>query len=184
MANASEAVDCRLRDGTPVRVRPVRPEDKARIASGLEKLSSRSRYLRFLGAGAAPTEKTLRYLTEIDQVNHMAWIAVDPSVPGEPALGVARCVRVAGEPDVAEVAIVVGDPFQNRGLGSLLFELLAGSAKEHGIATFRASVLRENTKIVHALQELGASGAVDEGLLHVDMPVDEVRELARQYRSG
>jgi GNAT superfamily N-acetyltransferase len=176
------ATEFRLRDGTRVRLRPVRPDDKERLAKGLERLSSRSRYLRFMGAVATLSEKTLRYLTEIDQANHLAWIALDPSSPGEPALGVARCVRVGEEPSVAEVAVAVADELQNRGLGSLLLELLAGSAREHGITTFRADVLRENLTVVHALQELGAAGKLEDGLLHVDMPVDEVLELARQWR--
>jgi GNAT superfamily N-acetyltransferase len=176
--------DERLRDGTLVRVRPVRPDDKGRLAEGFLRLSSRSRYHRFFGAVSSLSDALLRYLTELDQVDHIAWIAVDPATAGEPALGVARCVRAAGEPDVAEVAVVVGDPYQDRGLGSLLLERLAGSAAAQGVRTFRAFVLRENEAVVHALQELGIRSEVDEGVLHVDVPVEQVREIARAARLG
>jgi GNAT superfamily N-acetyltransferase len=177
-------VETTLRDGTRVRLRPIRPDDKQRLVEGLKRLSSRSRYFRFLGAINALTEKSLRYLTEVDQESHLAWIAVDPVAKGEPALGVVRCVRLEKEPRIAEVAVVVADDLQNRGLGSLLLEVLAGEAAKRGIETFRASVLHENTGVVHALQELGVRGHVERGLLHVDMAVEDVAKAARATRTG
>ncbi len=180
MAGPAEYV---LRDGTRVRLRPIRADDKERLAQGVARLSSRSRYFRFLGAVASLTDTALRYLTEVDQASHIAWVAVEPT-PEERLLGVARCVRVAGEPLVAEVALVVADELQNHGLGSLLFEVLAREAARHGIATLRASVLRENTTVVHALQELGLRGAVEDGLLHVDVPLEEAAALAKAWNDA
>lgn len=54
-----------------------------------------------MGAVNELSSAQLRYLTEIDHVNHMAWIAVDPQVAGEPGLGVARYVRLEPDPTVA-----------------------------------------------------------------------------------
>jgi GNAT superfamily N-acetyltransferase len=171
----------RLPDGSAVHLRPIEPGDKARLVAGMATLSDRSRWLRFQGAVNALSEKTLRHLTEVDQNDHIAWIALDPSRAEEPLIGVVRCVRIADEPTVAEVAVVVGDAYQNRGLGSLLLAVLAEKAAARGVATFRATVLRENATVVHALQEIGARGTVEEGLLHVDVPVAEVEALARTW---
>ncbi len=182
--NVLSMADERLRDGTPVHIRPIHAEDKKRLIEGLGRLSSRSRYHRFFGAISALTEKTLKYLTEVDQVNHIAWIAVDPTRRDEPALGVARCVRLETDPAIAEIAITVADACQNRGLGSLLIEQLATSALERGIRTFRAVILRENSVVLHALQEVGVRGRLDDGEVHVDVPVEEVRALAHAYRTG
>jgi GNAT superfamily N-acetyltransferase len=122
-----------LRDGTPVVVRPVFPEDRERLREGMHRLSAQSRYRRFAATVSDLTDEQLRYLTEIDHTNHMAWIALDPKVPGEPGLGVARYVRLAEEPEVAEAAVVVADDVQGLGLGTILLSLLAVSALTHGI---------------------------------------------------
>src|SRR5438093_9709510 len=100
------AMDFKLRDGTPVVIRPVFPEDRDRLREGMHRLSPQSRHRRFGATVSDLTEDQLRYLTEIDHTNHMAWIALDPTVPGEPGLGVARFVRLAQEPGVAEAAVV------------------------------------------------------------------------------
>lgn len=117
-------------------------------------------------------------------MDHLAWIAVDPSRPEEPALGTVRCVRSRAEPRVAEVAIFVVDELQGRGLGSLLFEVLAAAAMAAGIEVFRAAVLRENSEVVHALQELGVRGAIEDGILHVDVPVADALGLARSWNDA
>ena len=173
----------RLRDGSLVRVRPLGPDDKARVLEGFRALSNESRYRRFFGAVATLSEATLRYLTEIDQANHLAWIAVDPAREGEPALGVARCVRIVTEPNVAEVAVAVADTHQNRGLGSLLLERLAEAALGKGMTTFRAVVLWENDQVVHALQDIGIHGKTEGNLLHIDIAAEEVRRRAHAWRT-
>ncbi len=147
----------------------------------MSRLSPRSRYQRFLGATASLSERSLRYLTEIDHVDHLAWIAIDPATPEGRALGVARCVRDRADPSVAEVAVFVADEVAGRGLGSLLLHVLAESAAARGVATLRAAVLRDNANVVHALQELGVYGAVAGGVLHVDVPLSEARRLAASW---
>ena len=162
-----------LRDGSPVRVRPVRPDDKARLLAGLAGLSEASRYRRFMGGTPTLDASQLRYLTEVDQVNHLAWGAVDPRDPAEPGVGVARCVRLSGEPAVAEVAVAVVDAWQGRGLGTLLLGVLSRAAADAGIGTFRGYVLAENQPMMKLLRELG--GVVHPeggGLLRVDVPVE------------
>ncbi|PTL58712.1 GNAT family N-acetyltransferase [Paraconexibacter algicola] len=133
-----------LRDGRRVLVRPVSPDDKALIAWGVSQLSRESSYLRFFSTRNKLSAGELRYLTEVDHVDHEALVAVladDPST----LVGVARFVRQTDDPEAAEVAMTIGDPFQGQGVGRELLELLMEAGRERGIRRFVAIMLAENT---------------------------------------
>jgi RimJ/RimL family protein N-acetyltransferase len=132
-----------LRSGTRVRIRPIEPGDKPRIAEGLRRLSNETIRRRFLAAKPRFTNRELRYLTELDGVNHLALVAVDADDP-ELLIAVARCVRLPDRPDTAEMAIVVGDPWQGQGLGRELALRLADEALAVGIRSFAATILADN----------------------------------------
>jgi RimJ/RimL family protein N-acetyltransferase len=171
---AESAAEYPLRDGSCVRVRPIRPEDRDRLREGLHRLSAASRYHRFLAAVSELSDEQLRYFTEVDQVNHLAWIALDPAVPGEPAVGVARCIRLPANPRIAEVAVTVLDTYQGRGLGTLLLGLLSRTAVARGIRTFRAYVDEDNEAMLRIFRDLGAQvGRTDSGVCHLDIPVPD-----------
>lgn len=168
-----EPIQTRLRDGTPVLVRMVETSDKEAFAEGMARLSARSRYLRFHTGTEALTDEQLRYLTEVDQRDHVAWVALTPDDDAT-GMGVARFVRLADEPDVAEAAITVLDEYQGRGLGTILLGVLATAAVRRGIRTFRSYVLGENTDMLSVFDALGAQRAVEEpGVYRVDLPVPE-----------
>jgi RimJ/RimL family protein N-acetyltransferase len=129
--------------GTRVLIRPIEPEDKAKLVDGLRRLSDESIRKRFLASKPRFTAAELRYLTEIDGVNHIALVAVlerDPRI----LVAVARCVRLPDRPGTAEMAIVVGDPWQNQGLGRELATRLADAALAVGIRRFAATMLGYN----------------------------------------
>ena len=129
-----------LRDGTRLVIRPIRPSDKAELSAGLSSLSELSRHRRFLSPKVRFTSAELRYLTELDGHDHVALVAHLMDGTG---VGVARYVRMPGGA-TADVAIVVADSMQGRGLGSLMAELLAAVAASHGIERFSADILSEN----------------------------------------
>lgn len=143
-----------LKDGTAVRVRPIRPADKAMLQMGLRSLSPDSIHKRFLSAKPRFTAAELRYLTEVDGHDHVALVAELASSPHW-VVGVARFVRLREEPDTAEMAILVPDDFQNRGAGSALAELLAQEALAHGIQHFTATVLSDNQAARALMRRLG-----------------------------
>ena len=130
-----------LRDGTQVRVRPIRPDDKAALAWGLGQLSEQSVYRRFLSPKPSFSSSELRYLTEVDGHDHVAFVA--ESVDGR-LVAVGRWVRDLQEPTTAEAAIVVADHLQGLGLGSLLADLLAGEALRQDVERFSATMLSDN----------------------------------------
>jgi RimJ/RimL family protein N-acetyltransferase len=176
----SHTTELALRDGTRVRVRPVIPEDKVKLAEGFERLSSESRYRRFHAGMTRLTPALLRYLTEIDYVNHFAWAAFALEEPGEPGIGVARCVRIPDEPTVADVAVTVADDYQGRGLGTVLLETLALTALQMGIVRFRSYVLAENQPMLAILDTAGARLEPDApGVLRVDFDLPERAELLK-----
>ncbi len=150
-----------LPDGLRVRLRPIVPEDKPRLVDGLSRLSPDSRYRRFMGPIHHFTDAQLAYFTEIDYVDHFAWVALAAGEPGEPALGVARYVRLPEDRQAADAAVVVVDTHQGRGIGTLLLQALGAVALENGIRKFRGYVLAENRPMIDLLKHLGAEVTFD-----------------------
>jgi GNAT superfamily N-acetyltransferase len=145
-----------LHDGTKIFLRPVRPEDKPKFVAGLARLSEESQYLRFFTSKVKFTDAELRYLTEVDGVNHFAIAAglVAPDGSEGDGVGIARFVRLEGEPDVAEPAVVVVDELQGRGLGRLLMERITDAAAERGVKRFRSEFLAVNKPMKELLVHL------------------------------
>jgi L-amino acid N-acyltransferase YncA len=174
-----------LRDGRRVLVRPICPEDRERLHVGLHQLSPTSRYHRFHAVVSELSTAQLRYLTEVDQANHLAWIALDPALPGEPAVGVARCIRLPAEPDLAEVAVTVLDAYQGCGLGTLLLGVLSQAAAAQGIRRYRAYVEEDNDAMLRIFRDLGAQvGCLDCGVYQLDIPVPEDAETLPDTPTG
>jgi RimJ/RimL family protein N-acetyltransferase len=129
--------------GLAIRIRPIVPEDKRLLAEGFERLSARSRYRRFFRPLDHLSQRDLAYLTEIDHHDHEALAALDPET-GD-LIGVARYVR-SDVPEQAEVSVVVGDPWQGRGVATTLLDHLVERARAEGVAQFVALVMDENTE--------------------------------------
>lgn len=177
MKAPSQGFEVRLRDGSRVLIRPIEPDDKWRLREGLKLLSARSRYLRFHSPVERLNDKQLAYLTEVDHDDHLAWVALDPDAPDEPGMAVARFVRLADDPTVAEAAVTVVDRYQGRGLGTLMFELLVRSAIERGVRVLRNYVLASNESMLAIFEELGATRAYEGGGVYVvDMALPETAD--------
>ncbi|MFC1639194.1 GNAT family N-acetyltransferase [Gemmatimonadota bacterium] len=164
----------KLRDGTAVLIRPVKPTDKSLLAKALEQMSDRSRYHRFAMVVRELSDGQLSYLTEIDNENHVAWVAVDHSEGVERAVGVARYIRLDETSDVAEVAVAVADTHQGRGLGTILLGRLAQSARDNGVRRFLAFVCCDNAPVLKLVRELGARARfLGSGMVRVTGEVPE-----------
>lgn len=171
MATEHEQI-VKLRDGAQVLVRPIRADDKQALVKALDRLSSESRYRRFLRPVTRLSERELKYLTEIDYTSHFAWIATD--LDDESGLGVARYVRDSNEPEVAEAAVAIVDDYQGKGLGTILIRLLVATALENEIKVFRSWVLGENRQVLGPLERVGARRTPDEGVLKAEVSLEEV----------
>ena len=146
-------VEIELRDGAKLIVRPVRPADKEAIRKAFRRLSPETRYRRFLSITEELSDQQLRYLTELDHHEHEALIAYDPETGY--GIAVARFVRLPDDPAVAEAAVVIGDSWQGRGLGTALSALLAERGREEGVERFDATLLAGNERMIHVLNSLG-----------------------------
>src|SRR3954465_6030349 len=165
----------RLRDGSAVIVRPVRPEDRDLFTAGFQRMSGESRYRRFMSHKKKLSEQELDFFTRLDHDLHEAICAID-EVTGEGA-GVARMHRRADDPRVAEAAVTVVDDWQGKGLGGLLLERLTARARELGVKHFEASLFTTNKAMLRLFEKLGCMRLEREGLevlaIDVELPVEE-----------
>jgi protein lysine acetyltransferase len=138
-----------LPNGSRVLVRPIAADDKDKLARGLRQLSEESIRKRFLAAKPRFTSAELRYLTEVDGVNHLALVAISAATGN--LVAVARAVRLPEDPETAEWAIVVADPLQGLGLGTRLIGALVDEARAVGIHRFSALISGENQAVVRLL---------------------------------
>lgn len=150
-----------LNNGYRVLIRPIRPDDKAELQRGLKRLSVETIHKRFLTAKPKFTSAELRYLTEVDHVDHIALAAVELTFPHR-IVGVARAVRYPDEPDMAEWAIVVADFLHGQGLGTRLVESLTGEAVRQGIRRFSAVMQEDNEPVARLLAHASAGLERDE----------------------
>lgn len=141
-----------LRDGTPVCVRAIRPDDKDRLRIAFERLSPRSVYQRFLHPVRGLTFDDLRNLTELDFCNHVGLVASVEEQTGERLIAVGRFVRVAPGADIAELGFAVADEYQHRGAATLLLHHLVDMARRGGVREFVALVLEDNRQMLEVFE--------------------------------
>ncbi len=153
-------MEIRLSDSSRILVRPIEPADKAALAAGHRQLSDQTVRLRFLTPKPRLSAAELRYLTEIDGHDHVAFVAV-PDEHRDWIVGVGRFVRDREDPRSAEFAIVVGDAYQRRGIGTALARTLAAAARQRGIARFTATSLSENVAIRRLIATISEHLAYD-----------------------
>jgi GNAT superfamily N-acetyltransferase len=143
-----------LSDGTPVTIRPIRPEDSGMEQEFVRHLSEDSRYFRFLGSLRELAPKKLRFFTEIDYERHMAFVATIARDDKEVEIGVARYVATEN-PGSCEFAVTVDDAWQGTGVAGLLMISLMQSARERGFKTMEGIVLASNRKMLKFARQLG-----------------------------
>lgn len=149
-----------LGDGTPLTIRPIRPEDAAIEMEFVDGLSPESRRMRFQSALRSLTPQMLARFTQIDYDREMALIAVDERGGVEREVAVARYMQL---PDAksCEFAIVVADAWQGRGLGYRMMERLVEVARARGFERMIGWVLSANLGMLEMVESLGFEVAAD-----------------------
>ena len=151
----------KLRDGTAVTIRPIRPEDAGIEQAFVRKLSDESRYNRFMDSLRELSPKMLSHFTEVDYDRHMALIAVNERGGTETQVGVARYV-IDDEGAACEFAIAIADDWQRKGLGTLLMQALMGAARAAGVRVMYGDVLASNQRMLHLTARLGFQARFEE----------------------
>lgn len=157
-----------LRDGSIAEIRPIGPADKGLLLEGLQQMSPKSKFARFGSGIASLSAAELRYLTDVNQVSHVAWGAV---IDDEPA-GVGRYI-LDGAAE-AEIAITVVDRFQRRGLGRALFDALAASARAAGIESFHFAIEPWNRSVLRMLPGVEIDDDESDGMLTGRIEISDV----------
>ncbi|MEU9076421.1 GNAT family N-acetyltransferase [Kitasatospora sp. NPDC048538] len=184
--------DILLRDGGTARIRPITPDDAGRLVEFYEQVSDQSKYFRFFAPYPRLSDKDVRRFTHHDFVNRVG-LAV---VIRDHFIATVRYDRIDadGRPSdtgtEAEVAFLVQDAHQGRGVASALLEHIAAVAQERGIRRFQAEVLPENRKMVKVFTDAGYTQrrSFADGVVHLDFDLEQTdRSLAvmraREHRA-
>jgi acyl-CoA synthetase (NDP forming)/RimJ/RimL family protein N-acetyltransferase len=172
-------------DGGTVHIRPIIPEDAERLESLHSRLSPRTIHFRFFSPRPRLSARDVERFTVVDHDDRVALVAV----LGDEMIAVARYDRMPGT-DEAEVAFVVEDRHQGRGLGTVLLEHLAAAARERGVRRFVAETLPDNRRMIGVFRDAGweVSSRLEDGVVRVTFAIDPTptalaAQEAREHRS-
>jgi RimJ/RimL family protein N-acetyltransferase len=143
-----------LAGGVTCRIRPIRPDDAPRLIALYDRLSLDSRYHRFFSAMRRLPPDWARFLATVDYRTRFALVAESPAAGDDAVIAVAR-YEPTPEAGLVEVAFVVQDDWQNRGLGTILFAEILRAARANGIDRFRAYVLADNRRMLDMIARFG-----------------------------
>jgi len=139
-----------LWDGTGLRLRPIRPDDAPRLVEHYARLSAHSAYQRFFAAMRRLPPDWARFLADVDYRRRLALVVERGPREAPELIAVAR-YEPTDRPDTAEVAFVVMDGWQGKGIGTALLGDLLAAAEARGVRHFRAWVLADNSRMLDLL---------------------------------
>ncbi|WP_327243969.1 bifunctional acetate--CoA ligase family protein/GNAT family N-acetyltransferase [Streptomyces sp. NBC_01320] len=180
--------DVVLRDGGTARIRPITTDDAERLVSFYEQVSDESKYYRFFAPYPRLSAKDVHRFTHHDYVDRVG-LAV--TVGGE-FIATVRYDRIdaTGRPasapaDEAEVAFLVQDAHQGRGVASALLEHIAAVARERGIRRFAAEVLPANNKMIKVFRDAGYTQqrSFEDGAVHLTLDLEPTAESLAVQRA-
>lgn len=177
-----------LRDGTRIRIRPIRRTDTELERRFIEGLSPEARRYRFLYTIRTPSEALLRQMTDIDAERDAALVALTGEAENLHEIGVARfCSAGDGK---AEVAVTVGDDWRLKGLGTLLMTRLIEIARARGINTLFSVDPADNTSMRRFAQSMGFTRAANPEdatqvihTLNLQSPVPDARSTGGDFQT-
>jgi len=151
------------RDGLPITIRPIKPEDAPLLVQSFKELSKRSIFFRFLGLVKELPPKWIKSFTCIDYTRDVALVAIQETESRERILGVCRIVRDPRDAETTkgEFAIVVEDAWQGKGIGNLLAKHSISIARKLGIKSIWGIVSSENDKMLSMAKQLVFSVELD-----------------------
>ncbi len=162
-----------LRNGTPVLIRSIRPDDRQRIIDAFRKLEPETVYTRFFSAKTQLSEGDLARIDASDFVHAVALVATFGEGADEVIIGVGGYTVLdrPGEPPTAEVSFTIEEDYHGQGLSGLFMRLLIAIGRERGIRRFEAEVLAGNTPMLKVFQRSGLPmhSRLEEGVVHVVM---------------
>lgn len=171
LANFSK--DLLLRDGAILKLRALQRSDKDGLKALFTRCSPESIRYRFLSTIKSLPNEMLDRLLTVDGASQVALVVVHGEGADEKILAVGRYNADTDRPQVAEVAFLVEDAMQKRGIGTLLLDTLAEIAREHGITHFSADVLVDNQTMLNVFRKAGyaLASTASYGVTHLEFPI-------------
>jgi acyl-CoA synthetase (NDP forming)/GNAT superfamily N-acetyltransferase len=169
--------DVLLRDGRTAHIRPIRPEDAELLVEFYGRVSDQSKYFRFFSPMPNLSQRDLTRFTQVDHVHRVAFVMLLSerlialgSYEGHP---LPEDAPEGSGPEVAEVAFLVEDAQQGRGIGQLLLEHLAQAGRERGVDRFVAEVLPENNRMIQTFRDAGYRllSGYEDGVITLEFPI-------------
>jgi acyl-CoA hydrolase/GNAT superfamily N-acetyltransferase len=163
-----------LKDGTQLLLRPIKPTDERLEQDLLYSLSDQSVYLRFFSLMNAFPHERVQYYTTVDYDEHMAIVVIVETNGEEQMIGVGRYIKEK-DSDLAELALLVHDDWQGKGVGTMMHDYLEQIARSRNIGGFKGEVLEQNKRALHLFTRLGrkAKTEYDQGVYTVSYRFDE-----------
>jgi RimJ/RimL family protein N-acetyltransferase len=162
-----------LKNGTTVRIRSIKPDDKGRLTEAFRNLESESIYTRFFSQKKALSEAELKAATEVDFENVVALVVTVGEAGKETIIAGGRyaAFETTDNRRSAEVSFTVEEDYQGQGLAGRLLRHLTHIARENGISQFEAEVLPENKAMltVFARSGLPMKKKLEDGVMHVTL---------------
>jgi GNAT superfamily N-acetyltransferase len=167
-----------LKNGTPVRIRFIRSDDKNRLSEAFRNLEAESIYTRFFYHKKALSEDELMVATEVDYENVVALVVMVDEGEQEIIIGAGRYVAFDAADNLrsAEVAFTVEEDYHGQGIAGLLLRHLVRIARQNGVSQFEAEVLSENKAMITVFERSGlpvCKKFAGGGVVHVTIPLME-----------
>jgi RimJ/RimL family protein N-acetyltransferase len=150
-------VEERLKNGNPVIIRAIRPDDNVRIKEAFKNLDPQSVYTRLFTFKKELTDSDLKRITEVDFEKEVALVVARGTGNHEVIIGSGRYFVLEGGEDGphAEVAFMVEEDYQGQGIAKMIIRHLTAIARSRGLTAFEAEVLRENKAMLTAFARCG-----------------------------
>lgn len=160
--------DVLLLDGSTAHVRPIRPEDDALLVEFYSRVSDESKYYRFFSPMPTLSPRDVARFTQVDHTSRVALVVL---LAGQ-MIAVGRFDVV--KPGEAEVAFLVQDAHQGRGIAQILLEHLAQAGRELSVEKFVAEVLPDNRRMIDTFKDAGyhVAGGYQDGVMVLEFPID------------
>ena len=143
----------RCRDGRPIEIRALRPDDRTDLLSAVGRSSAQTLYRRFFGAKRHFSEREISYFVNVDFISHVALVAVVEEHGQSVIVGGGRYIVLQhGE---AEIAFAVVDHYQGQGIGTALMRHLIAIARDAGLQKLTADILSDNASMLKVFENSG-----------------------------